>query len=134
MAPRKNHRTRPGDAAALRKAEETIGSARGVHTTADAGAWLQARGISDIECIVPDQAGVARGKMMPSDKFLAAEVMSLPQSIFYQTISGDYPTIGRVEGIDPGDGDYVMKPDLSTLTDRTRASRPGRDRSSRSSD
>ena len=30
--------------------------------------WLKARGIEDIECVVPDQAGVARGKMMPVAK------------------------------------------------------------------
>ena len=116
MTTRKNHRMTPGEAATLRQAAEAIDNARGVASPEEARAWLQARRITDIECIVPDQAGVARGKMMPSDKFLAADVMSLPQSIFYQTISGDYPAIGGVEGIDPGDGDYVMRPDLSTLT------------------
>ena len=27
--------------------------------------WLRERNIEDIECILPDQAGVARGKVMP---------------------------------------------------------------------
>ncbi|MGN6307711.1 MAG: glutamine synthetase, partial [Mesorhizobium sp.] len=39
---------------------------RGVKNWKEASAWLEWRGIEDIECITPDQAGVARGKMMPS--------------------------------------------------------------------
>ena len=64
---------------------------RGVKNWKEAGAWLEWRGIEDIECITPDQAGVARGKMMPAEKFFAGPVMTMPTSIFTQTISGDYP-------------------------------------------
>lgn len=42
---------------------------RGVRDWKEASGWLDWRGIEDIECITPDQAGVARGKMMPSKKF-----------------------------------------------------------------
>ena len=41
---------------------------RGVSTMDQAADWLAERGIEDIECITPDIAGVARGKMMPSSK------------------------------------------------------------------
>jgi glutamine synthetase len=90
-------------------------SPRGVASVEEARLWLGARGIEEIECIVPDQAGVARGKIMPVSKFLKAPVMNLPLSIFYQTITGEYP---EYEGlIDPvvADSDLLFEPDLSTL-------------------
>ena len=80
-----------------------------------ARAWCRARGVDDIECIVPDQAGVARGKLRPAEKFFNSSPMTLPASIFLQTITGDYPEddADYVEGIT--DGDLILMPDLSTL-------------------
>ena len=71
----------------IKAAERT----RGVTTLDEARAWLAERHIEEIECVVPDQAGVARGKIMPVSKFLAAPTMSMPGSIFTQTIAGDWP-------------------------------------------
>lgn len=88
---------------------------RGVADAEAARAWMAARRIDEIECIVPDLAGVARGKMMPAAKFLAGRAMSLPQSIFFQTISGDYPDLTALKCFDPADGDLVFRPDFSTL-------------------
>jgi len=92
-----------------------IAAARGVESMEEARAWCRARGVEDIECIVPDQAGVARGKLMPAEKFFNASPMTLPASIFTQTITGDYPDSddAYVEGIT--DGDLILMPDLSTL-------------------
>ena len=42
-------------------------SLRGVASLEEARLWLNERGIEDIECMAPDQAGVARGKLMPGD-------------------------------------------------------------------
>jgi glutamine synthetase len=47
-------------------------SARGAPDEASARQWCRERRIEDVECIIPDQAGVARGKLMPTPKFLAA--------------------------------------------------------------
>ncbi|MFN0262512.1 glutamine synthetase family protein [Tepidamorphus sp. 3E244] len=94
----------------------SIRSDRGVATVDEARAWLRARRTSEVECIVPDQSGVARGKLMPVSKFFSSDGMNMPQSIFYQTISGDYPELNDIATIDPADGDYVFKPDFSTLT------------------
>ena len=88
---------------------------RGVTDIDAAREWMTERRIDEIECIVPDQSGVACGKMMPAQKFFAGRVMSMPQSIFYQTISGEYPEIEDVEVMDPADGDFVFAPDFSTL-------------------
>ncbi|GGB53165.1 glutamine synthetase [Roseibium aquae] len=79
-------------------------------------AWLRARNIQDIECIVPDLAGVARGKMMPTEKFFSGPVMTMPASIFAQTISGEYPEDDERFQHNPIDGDLYFRPDYSTLT------------------
>ncbi len=88
---------------------------RGVATMEEAQAWLRHRQIQDIECIVPDLAGVARGKMMPTEKFFSGPVMSMPASIFAQTISGDYPPEDDRFHHNPTDGDLFFEADYSTL-------------------
>ncbi len=72
-------------------AKVNVEAPRGVNSLADAKAWMAARGITEIECTVPDLAGVARGKIMPASKFYSSPVMNLPLSVFFQTISGEYP-------------------------------------------
>ena len=52
--------------------------------------WLDGRRLDEVECIVSDLAGIARGKAMPAAKFAKAEQLYLPISIFFQTITGDY--------------------------------------------
>ena len=47
--------------------------------------FLKDHGITEVEAIVPDMAGVARGKVMPADKYAEDEGMRLPESIFLQT-------------------------------------------------
>ncbi len=95
---------------------DTGNDMRGVSAMDEARDWLRARTIDDIECMVPDQAGVARGKMMPTEKFFSGPVMTMPSSIFSQTISGDYPPEDDDFQHDPTDSDLFFKPDLSTLT------------------
>ena len=87
-----------------------------IRTIEQARRWLAARNIEDIECLVPDQAGVARGKMMPVQKFLAGPTMTMPGSILTQTISGDYPDDDESFENDPADQDINLEPDLSTLS------------------
>lgn len=89
---------------------------RGVEDMDAAREWLKKRNIQDIECIVPDLAGVARGKMMPSEKFFSGSVMTMPASIFAQTISGSYPDDDERFQHNPVDGDLYFRPDYSTLT------------------
>ena len=82
---------------------------------AEARAWAAARGVTEIECLVPDLAGVARGKIKPSSKFFDDTAMALPSSIFMQTISGEYPDESGDFRYDPSDGDLELRPDFSTL-------------------
>lgn len=51
--------------------------------------WLTERQIEDVEAIVPDMAGAARGKVVPAAKFGKGD-MKMPEGVFAQTISGDY--------------------------------------------
>ncbi len=48
--------------------------------------WLQERNIEDVEAFVPDMAGIARGKVLPADRFGSGQ-MKMPEAIFSQTIS-----------------------------------------------
>ena len=99
-----------------KKAPPAPDQTRGVASLAEAQAWIAARDIEDIECIVPDQAGVARGKMMPVQKFLAGPTMAMPVSIFTQTIAGDWPHDDETFQNDSADQDIHLEPDFSTLS------------------
>ncbi len=101
---------------ARKAAKNVTQSKRGAASVEEARAWLASRGIEDIECVVPDQAGVARGKMMPVQKFVAEPSMSIPGSIFTQTIAGDWPQDNDSFQNDPADRDVVLEPDFSTLS------------------
>ncbi|WP_040485865.1 glutamine synthetase family protein [Lutibaculum baratangense] len=101
---------------ATRRVEKrAVESLRGVRTADEARAWMAARRVEEVECLVPDVAGVPRGKLMPAGKFLDGAAMTMPGSIFFQTISGDYPDLTGIDVIDPADGDLVFVPDYSTL-------------------
>ena len=51
--------------------------------------FFKEHGISEVEAVVPDMAGIARGKVMPAMKFAEDEGMRMPESIFLQTVTGD---------------------------------------------
>ena len=70
------------------------------------------RDVDEVECIVPDLAGMSRGKAMPAHKFSPQYETYLPVSIFYQTITGTDVEMD----IDNqwAEGDMVLKPDMST--------------------
>jgi glutamine synthetase len=97
---------------------------RGVPDEAAARQWCRARRIDDVECIIPDQAGVARGKLMPTEKFFGGNPMTLPASMFTQTITGEYPEEEEafIEGLT--DSDLIFRPDFATLASIPWASDP----------
>src|ERR1700728_481197 len=75
--------------------------------------FLKEHGISEVEAIIPDMAGVARGKLMPAEKFAEEEGMRLPEAIFLQTVTGDYPE--DQSAMNPSDIDIVLKADPKTV-------------------
>lgn len=74
--------------------------------------WLDGRAIEEVECIICDYAGIARGKAMPTRKFIGMESTFLPISIFYQTITGEYADYDTLAAIT--ESDLVLTPDLAT--------------------
>ena len=55
------------------------------------------RRLDEVESIIPDIAGMSRGKTMPAHKFSSTGTTYLPISLFYQTISGEYVDMDNIE-------------------------------------
>ncbi|MBL4615294.1 MAG: hypothetical protein JKY27_10545 [Magnetovibrio sp.] len=48
--------------------------------------------ITEVECLVPDLLGIARGKILSAQKFLKgikSDAHRLPENMFTQTVTGD---------------------------------------------
>ena len=79
-------------------------------------AFLKDQAIEEVECLVPDMAGIARGKILPADKFIKvikSNGLRIPEAIFVQTVTGTYPEVDGV--IDPATSDVYLVPDESTV-------------------
>ncbi|MEY2342666.1 glutamine synthetase family protein [Acidithiobacillus sp. IBUN Pt1247-S3] len=77
-------------------------------------AWFAQHGITEVECLVPDLTGIPRGKIVPAGKYLTGGTLRLPESIFSQTVTGEYPE-DEETGSDPAGIDMFLLPDESTL-------------------
>ncbi|SFQ36874.1 glutamine synthetase [Roseivivax halotolerans] len=80
-----------------------------------ARAYLEGRRLDEVECIIADIPGIARGKAVPASKFARQKSFHLPDSIFFQTITGDW---GEAADEDEGfiERDMILLPDMSTAT------------------
>jgi glutamine synthetase len=76
--------------------------------------FFRDHGISEVEAIIPDMAGIARGKIMPAVKFAVDEGLRLPESVFLQTVTGDYP-INTGDAMNPAEIDIILKADTKTV-------------------
>ena len=79
-------------------------------------AFLKENRITEVECIVPDMNGIARGKILPDEKFLGGlrhMGMRLPEAVFIQTVTGDYP--GEEAVTDPAVIDIYLVPDPTAI-------------------
>ena len=75
--------------------------------------FLKDHGITEVEALVSDMAGVARGKVMPAEKYAEDEGMRLPESIFLQTVTGEYPSDDS--SIHPSEIDIALTGDPKTI-------------------
>ena len=75
--------------------------------------YIGDRRVDEVECVIGDIAGVARGKAMPAAKFATQTNYYLPNSIFLQTITGEWADNPFDAFTEP---DMVMIPDFSTAT------------------
>lgn len=76
--------------------------------------WLKERRITEVECLVPDITGIARGKIIPADKFSHDYGTRLPEGIFATTVTGEYPD-DYYELTAPSDSDMILRPDPDTV-------------------
>lgn len=75
--------------------------------------WLKDMRITEVECLVPDITGNARGKIVPAAKFSHDYGTRLPEGIFVTTVTGDYPD-DYYELVSPSDSDMYLRPDPGT--------------------
>jgi len=84
-------------------------------TFIDLERWLNERRITEIECLVPDLTGVARGKILPRNKFTEDRGMRLPESIIGLTVTGNWPDDPQLDTLIANtDRDMNLVPDPST--------------------
>jgi glutamine synthetase len=84
---------------------------------ADMEQWLNDKRVTEVECLVPDLTGVARGKILPRAKFTEDRGMRMPDAVLAMTVTGEYP------GDDPDyndiiseiDADMMLRPDPDTV-------------------
>jgi glutamine synthetase len=85
----------------------------------DLKTWLEDRGITEVEFLIPDMNGVARGKVLPAAKLLQGVrdgSLRLPSSVFAVTVTGEYAGGGGGDDEDAfQDPDMVLRLDASTL-------------------
>jgi glutamine synthetase len=78
----------------------------------DIRSFLSEHRIHEVECVIPDMTGIARGKILPKDLFLSSGHMRLPKSVLLNTVNGQQPD--NAEFVGDTDPDMVCVPDLST--------------------
>ena len=76
--------------------------------------YLSGKRLDEVECVISDLPGIARGKAVPASKFARQDYFHLPDSIFYQTITGDWGEAAGDEGFI--EKDMILKPDMETAT------------------
>ncbi len=81
-------------------------------TAATIQRWLDEHHITEVECLIPDMTGQARGKIVPRHKYDPAAGLRLPEAVLTMTVTGDYPEQDFTPVADP---DMRLVPDASTL-------------------
>ena len=79
-----------------------------------ARAYLKGARLDEVECVIADLSGIARGKAMPASKFARQAQFYLPNSIFYQTITGGWSEETAADGYT--EPDMTLVPDFSTAS------------------
>ncbi|MDE2368234.1 MAG: glutamine synthetase [Burkholderiales bacterium] len=85
-------------------------------TFSDLEHWLDQQRVTELECLVPDLTGVARGKILPREKFTEDRGMRLPEAVVAMGVTGEFPEEGPYyDVISPTDRDMHLRPDPSTV-------------------
>ena len=84
---------------------------------ADLKSWIEAHGIGEVECLIPDMNGVLGGKVLPATKLVQSALegsLRLPSSVFAVTVTGEYADVLNDDDA-YSDPDMVLRPDPATL-------------------
>ena len=76
--------------------------------------YIKGKKLDEVECVIADLPGIARGKAVPATKFSRQNSFHLPDSIFFQTITGGWGEAAGEEGF--VERDMILKPDISTAS------------------
>ena len=85
---------------------------------ADMDQWLNENRVTEIECLVPDLTGVARGKILPRAKFTQERGMRIPEAVLGMTVTGNYPIDNAAydRAISSTDRDMILRADPGSIT------------------
>src|SRR5881628_949005 len=87
-----------------------------VQSFTDLERWLDAQGVTEVECLVPDLTGVARGKILPRQRFTEERGMRLPEGTVALSVTGEVPRNGPYfDVIHDTDPDMHLRPDPTTV-------------------
>ena len=76
--------------------------------------WLNENNIKQVQCLISDHTGVARGKVLPVDKFISEQGCRLGETILLQSVVGGYAPSDVLWSLsDPRDVDMILKPDAN---------------------
>ncbi|MBI2970138.1 MAG: glutamine synthetase [Gammaproteobacteria bacterium] len=75
--------------------------------------WFQEHGIEEVEALVPDLAGTARGKFIPAERYSEEDGIRLAEQLFSQTVTGDY--VWETDRVNPADIDMRVLPDVDSM-------------------
>lgn len=80
--------------------------------------WIKARGVAEVEFILPDMNGIIRGKVVPASRFLqgvSRRTLRIASSILTVTMTGDYPDLPNDNDLSVRDPDCVLQPDPASI-------------------
>ncbi len=78
--------------------------------------WIGEHKISEVECLVADMSGTARGKILPPKKFLKghrSRGLRIPEEVFTLTINGRF--VSETNAVSDSAIDIYMEPDIETI-------------------
>jgi glutamine synthetase len=78
--------------------------------------FISTNRISEVECLVADMSGTARGKILPPKKFLKghrSRGLRIPEEVFTLTINGRY--VWETDAVSDSAIDVYMQPDPDTI-------------------
>ena len=78
--------------------------------------WINTNKISEVECLVADMSGTARGKILPPKKFLSgnrSRGLRIPEEVFTLTINGRF--VSDTRAVSDSAIDIYMQPDVDTI-------------------